>query len=107
MYAVVELKGHQYIVQEGDTITIDNVNLDEGSQMMIDTVLLTFDEKWEKVIVGTPHIVKAKVECLVHKNQKWEKMRITKFKNKNRYHRTIGFRPHQTLLQIKKIIIDG
>lgn len=107
MYAVVELKGHQYIVQEGDIITVDNVNLDEGSNMTIDTVLLAFDEKGTKVIVGAPHIAKAKVECLVHKNQKWEKMRITKFKNKNRYQRTIGFRPHQSLLHIKKIIIDG
>ena len=107
MYAVVELKWHQYIVQEGDTITVDNVNLDEGSKMTIDTVLLTFDEKGEKVVVGTPHVAKAKVECLVDKNQKWDKMRIIKFKNKNRYQRTIGFRAHQSLLQIKKIIIDG
>jgi ribosomal protein L21 len=29
MYAVIELKGHQYIVQEGDTITVDNVDLNE------------------------------------------------------------------------------
>lgn len=107
MYAVVELKGHQYIVQEGDTITVDNVDLDEGSKMTIDTVLLTFDEKWEKVTVGAPHVAKAKVECIVEKNQKGDKMRIIKFKNKNRYTRTIGFRPHQSLLQIKKIIIDG
>ena len=72
MYAVVELKGHQYIVQEWDTITIDNVNLDEGSKMIIDTVLLIFDEKWEKVNLGTPYLAKVKVECIVDKNQKWE-----------------------------------
>ncbi|HBB04392.1 TPA: hypothetical protein DCZ39_05895 [Patescibacteria group bacterium] len=29
MYAVVEVKGHQYIVQEGDVIVVDNVDLDE------------------------------------------------------------------------------
>ncbi len=107
MYAVVELKWHQYILQEGDTITVDNVDLDEGSKMTIDTVLLAFDDKGDKVIVGAPYITKAKVECIVSKNQKGEKMRIIKFKRKNRYQRTIGFRPHQSLLDIKKIEING
>jgi len=107
MYAVIELKWHQYIVQEGDTITVDNVDLDEGAKLTIDTVLLAFDDKGEKVIVGTPYIAKAKVECVVSKNQKGEKIRIIKFKRKNRYQRTIGFRPHQSLLDIKKIEING
>lgn len=107
MYAVVELKGHQYIVQEWDIITVDNVDLDEWAKMTVDTVLLTFDDKGEKVIVGTPYIAKAKVECVVTKNQKWEKIRVIKFKRKNRYQRTIGFRPYQSLLEIKKIDING
>lgn len=107
MYAVVELKGHQYIVQEGDTITVDTVDLDEGAKMTIDKVLLAFDDKADKVIVGAPYIAKAKVECVVSKNQKGEKIRIIKFKRKNRYQRTIGFRPHQSLLDIKKIDING
>ena len=107
MYAVVELKGHQYIVQEGDTITVDNVDLDEGEKMTIDTVLLAFDDKGEKVIVGTPYLAKAKVECVVAKHQKGDKIRIIKFKRKNRYQRTIGFRAHQSLLDIKKIEING
>lgn len=107
MYAVIELKGHQYIVQEGDTITVDNVDLNEWEKITIDTVLLAFDAKWEKVIIGKPHIAKAKVECIVEKNQKWDKIRVIKFRRKNRYQRTIGFRPHQSLLTIKKITLDG
>ena len=107
MYAVVELKGHQYIVQEGDTITVDNVGLDEWAKMTIDNVLLAFDDKGDKVVLGAPYIAKAKVECVVSKNQKGEKIRIIKFKRKNRYQRTIGFRAHQSLLDIKKITING
>lgn len=107
MYAVIELKGHQYIVQEGDTITVDTVGLDEGEKITVDTVLLAFDDKGEKVIVGAPYIAKSKVECVVAKNQKGEKIRVIKFKRKNRYQRTIGFRPHQSLLTINKIEING
>jgi large subunit ribosomal protein L21 len=75
--------------------------------MTIDTVLLTFDDKGDKVVVGTPYVAKAKVECVVAKNQKGEKVRIIKFKRKNRYQRTIGFRQSQSLLDIKKIDING
>ncbi len=107
MYAVVELKGHQYIVKEGDTITVDNVDLPEWEKMNVDKVLLAFDDKWDKVIIGAPYIAKANVECIVAKNQKWDKIRVIKFKRKNRYTRTIGFRPHQSLLEIKKINING
>ncbi len=107
MYAVVEVKWHQYIVQEGDIITVDSVDLDEWAKMTIDKVLLAFDDKGAKVIVGTPYIAKAKVECVVKANQKGEKIRVIKFKRKNRYQRTIGFRAHQSLLDIKKIDING
>lgn len=107
MYAVVELKGHQYIVKEGDTIIVDNVDLPEWETMNVDKVLLAFDDTGEKVIIGAPYIAKATVECLVTKNQKGDKIRVIKFKRKNRYTRTIGFRPHQSILDIKKINING
>ncbi|MEI7558750.1 MAG: 50S ribosomal protein L21 [bacterium] len=57
--------------------------------MTIDKVLLVFDEKGEKVILGTPYLPKAKVECVIDKHQKGDKIRIIKFKRKNRYQRTI------------------
>ncbi len=106
MYAVVELKGHQYIVQEGDTITVDAVDLQEWATLSVDKVLMTFDEKGTKVTIGTPYIEKAKVECELVQHQKADKIRIIKFKRKNRYQRTIGFRAHQSLLTIKKITIN-
>ncbi|MBU0626417.1 bL21 family ribosomal protein [Patescibacteria group bacterium] len=34
-------------------------------------------------------------------------MRVIKFRRKNRYTRTIGFRPHQTVLNIKKLTFNG
>jgi len=38
--------------------------------MNIDTVLLTFTEKGDKVVVGAPYVPKTTVECVVSKNQK-------------------------------------
>lgn len=107
MYAVIELKWHQYIVREGDTITVDKLDLAEGEKLTVDKILLAFDEKAEKVIVGNPYIAKANVECVVKANQKGEKVRIIKFRRKNRYQRTMWFRAHQSLLDIKKISLNG
>lgn len=106
MYAVISLQGHQYIVQEGDKIVVDKLDLEDGKTLNVDQVLAVFDDKAEKVVVGAP-TVKAKVTCEVIKSQKWEKMHVIKFKRKNRYTRTIGFRPHQTVLDIKKIEVHG
>ncbi len=106
-YAIVQIQGHQYIIKQWDSITVDLVDQEEKSNLTVDTVLLAFDEKGEKVIVGTPYIPKSKVEFTITKNQQWDKMRVTKFKRKNRYQRTIGFRPQQSVLEVKKIEIHG
>lgn len=103
MYAVIGLNWHQYIVTEGDSIVVDSLDVEEGKKIEVKEVLSVFDEKGEKVLVGNPYLEKASVTCEVTVHQKWDKMRITKFKRKNRYQRTIGFRPKQTVLHIKKI----
>lgn len=103
MYAVICLKGHQYIVSEGDSIIVDAMDTQEGSEIEIKEVLSVFDEKADKVLVGAPYLAKAHVLCKVVSDQQGDKLRITKFKRKNRYQRIIGFRPQQTVLEIKKI----
>ncbi|MDD3263120.1 MAG: 50S ribosomal protein L21 [Candidatus Absconditabacteria bacterium] len=103
MYAVIGLNGHQYIVTEGDSIVIDSLDVEEGKKIEVKEVLSVFDEKAEKVLVGNPYLEKISVTCEVSAHQKGDKMRVTKFKRKNRYQRTIGFRPKQTVLNIKKI----
>ena len=106
MYAVVEFKGHQHIVKEGDLLTVDLVDAAEGEKVTLDKVLLAFDDKGDKVIVGTPY-VKGHVEVEVQKHQQGEKVRTIKFQRKTRYQRTIGSRAKQTVLLIKKVQIDG
>jgi ribosomal protein L21 len=51
MYAVIQLQGHQYIVQEGDTIVVDTMDLEDGKKVDVDQVLAVFDDKAEKVVV--------------------------------------------------------
>lgn len=106
MYAVIEFKWHQYIVNEGLELVIDHTEWDEKSKLDITDVLAVFDEKWEKVLVGKPFVAGAKVVCELGETSKWEKVHVLKFKRKNRYERNFGFRPLQTVLKIKKIQLD-
>ncbi|MBP7841635.1 50S ribosomal protein L21 [Patescibacteria group bacterium] len=106
MYAVVALQGHQYIVQEGDTIVVDHIDSDE-KKMSVDTVLAVFTADGATVQVGAPFVAKATVTFDVGESRKGEKITVTKFKIKNRYQRTLGFRPMQTVLTVKGIALNG
>ncbi len=104
MYAVINLQGHQYIVNEGLELKVDKLDLEEGKKMTIDTVLAVFDEAGESVKVGKPYVEGAKVEVTAGATAKGTKVDVLKFKRKNRYSRRIGFRPTETVLTINKIV---
>ena len=106
MYAVVAFKGHQRLVQEGDTLVVDAVDLEKDEKIELDRVLLLFDAAGDPVYIGTPTVPGAKVSATVVSNQKGDKIRVIKFQGKKRYKRTKGFRPHQTTLSINKISVS-
>ena len=107
MYAVVELQGHQYIVSKDMEIVVDKIADESAKKLDVDKVLLVFDEKGENVIVGKPFIDNAKVIFDVVEFKKGDKIKVLKFKNKNRYQRIYGHRSHQTVLKVKDIKFNG
>lgn len=104
MYAVIELKGHQYIVNEGLELTVDSFGEEAGKKSEITNVLAVFDEVGDTVKVGHPYVEWAKVEITVGETSKGTKVDIVKFKRKTRYERHRGFRPTETVLTINKIV---
>jgi large subunit ribosomal protein L21 len=107
MYAVICLKWHQYIVNEWLELTVDNIEWNPWDKIEIQEVIATFDQEWKDVKVGTPTIEKAKVLAEIIETKKWKKVKVVKFKRKNRYERNIWFRPLQTTLKINKIQANG
>lgn len=105
MFAVVEIKWHQYIVKSWDEIVVDNVWSDLENDFTIDKVCAIFDEKWEDVKLWNPYLENANVLFKVLENKKWDKIKVLKFKRKNRYQKIQWFRPHQTVLKVDKINI--
>lgn len=102
MYAVVELQWHQYIVSQNNELVVDSVDLEVGKSFDVD-VLALFNEDGSKISLGTPLVKWATVSFEVKSHQRWEKIRVVKFKRKNRYERNFWHRSYQTILTVTSI----
>lgn len=76
-YAVIQLQGKQFLVQEGDEFLVDQLGQEAGSKLEISDVLLLVNDKERKV--GQPLVTGAKVSCELVSNQKGEKIRVAKY----------------------------
>ena len=99
-YAVIKTGGKQYKVSEGDVIEIDRVVGKDGKISFAEVLLLVNDGN---VKVGKPFLTGDKVEGKILEDLRGEKIRVSKFKSKVRYRRTVGFRAALTKVQIEKI----
>ena len=101
-YAIIQITGKQFKVSEGDTITTDRItDKTVGEIMTVNDVLLIADEK--SSTVGTPTVSGAEVTLEVVEHAKGEKIRVSKYKSKSKYRKTMGHRQLQTYLKVIKI----
>ena len=96
MKAIFETGGKQYYVSEGDTIFVEKLDAEVGSDITFDKVLFVNGQ------AGNPY-VDAKVVCTVEKHGKNKKIKVYKYNQKKNYHRTQGHRQPYTKVVIKKI----
>lgn len=101
MYAVIVTGGKQYKVSEGDTIFIEKLEVEEGSTVTFDQVLMAADG--ENVKVGAPTVEGATVEAKVVKNGKAKKIYVFKMKRKKNERSKKGHRQPYTKIEITKI----
>lgn len=101
MYAVIETGGKQYKVSEGDVIFVEKLDVEAGSTVNIDKVLVVADNG--DIKVGAPYVDGASVEASAVKNGKDKKIIVYKYKPKKGYHKKQGHRQPYTKLEIKKI----
>ena len=100
-YAVVLVGGKQYKVTEGSLLELESLKLKTNDPYTFDTVLLVAGEGSRAI--GAPHVAGATVSATVVDTKKGTKIRVSKYKAKVRYRRTIGFRPVVTTVKIDKI----
>ena len=100
-YAIVESGGKQYKAVPGSTIEVDRLPHAEGTELVLDNVLLVADD--DKILVGTPTVEGAKVKATVVEHFKGRKVLVFKYIPRERYRRRHGHRQQYTRLHIDAI----
>jgi len=105
VFAVVKTGGKQYKVRVGETIDVEKLAVDTGTQVRLDEVLLASNDG--AVAYGRPMIDGAVVTARVVRQYKGPKLIVFKYKSKSRYRRRTGHRQQLTQLFVQTIDIPG
>lgn len=101
MYAIVDIAGQQFKVEEGNKIYVHRLKNEVGSSVSFDKVLLT--DKDGAVNVGSPYISGATVNAKVLEHLKGNKVIVFKKKKHKGYDKKNGHRQYLTQIQIESI----
>lgn len=100
MYAIVEIAGLQYKVEQDQQLYVNRLKGDEGSNITFDRVLLTDNGNIE---VGAPVIDGISVEAKIVEHLKGDKVIVFKKKRRKGYRKKGGHRQHLTKIEIVSI----
>jgi len=100
MYAVILTGGKQYRIAQGDTLRVEKLEADVGSDITFDNILLLGDSDGIKVGAALKG-VKVKAKVVAHGRH--EKVKIIKFRRRKHHMKRQGHRQHYTEIQITGI----
>jgi len=101
VYAVIKSGGKQYRVAEGDVIRMEKLDIDAGSEVEFNDVLLVKTD--EQTYVGQPVVEGAAVKGVIEEIGLSDKVIVYKFKRRKMYRRTRGHRQHYSDVRIDTI----
>ena len=105
MYAIVEIAGKQFKVNQNQKLFVNRLSEKEGSKVSCDKVFLYDDGG--KVSIGEPSISGVSVEAKVLSHLKDDKIIVFKKKRRKGYRVKNGHRQALTELLIEKILVNG
>ena len=101
MYAIIEVNGKQYKVEEGKYIDVDHLGLEKDASVEFDKVLAVSKDGNQKF--GTPYISNAKVTGKLVENFQGDKVIAYKYLKRKDSHKKKGHRALLSRVAIEKI----
>ena len=101
MYAIVNIAGQQFKVQNNDNLFVHRLDAEEGASLEFNEVLLIDNDG--SIKVGAPTVSGAKITAKVLMHQKGDKVLIFKKKRRKGYQKLNGHRQQFTKIQIENI----
>ena len=102
MFAIVEINGQQFKVEEGQEIFVHQINEEEGEAVTLDQVLLIDNDG--KTSIGTPMLDSASVKATILEHRKGDKVIVFKKKRRKGYKVKNGHRQHFTKIKVDSIV---
>jgi len=102
MKATIKTQGQQYLVTEGDILTVHRFpNTEKGNTVTIKDVLATGEG--ESFRVGTPTLAGASVTATILENKRGRKIVVFKKNKRKGYERKQGHRQELSVIKIDSI----
>jgi large subunit ribosomal protein L21 len=95
----------QYLVHEGETVTVPLLSAEPGSSLKLDDVLTVRTETGLRF--GRPRVPDATVEATVLDHIRADKVTTFKFTRRENYRRRKGHRQGLTRIRVTKIACEG
>ena len=105
MYAIVEIKGKQYKVEKGETISVDLINAEKDAAFADVNILLLKDAD-NKIQVGTPYLSNVSVDLKVIEHYKDKKVKVVRYKPNAGYIVRRGHRQNYTKLSVEDLKVS-
>ncbi|MEM8897145.1 MAG: 50S ribosomal protein L21 [Bacteroidota bacterium] len=103
MYAIVNIKGFQFKVEEGQELYVNRLEQEEGDSVTFEEVLLLDNDG--SVSVGKPLVAGASVSAKVVEHVKDNKVIVFKKKRRKGYRVKNGHRQHLSKIEIESITV--
>lgn len=97
-FAIISTGSKQYLVKDGDVISVELLGKEKGDKVNFENVLLTADG--DTVKVGAPTVSGAKISGEVLENGRAAKKVVMKYRQKSRYYKKKGHRQPYTKVKI-------
>lgn len=101
MYAVIKTGGKQYRVSEGDVLKVEKLDVEQGSTIDFDEVLMVANG--DDIKIGAPVVEGSKVSATIEEHGRGKKIEIIKFKRRKHHMKRMGHRQAYTKLKITGI----
>jgi len=102
MQAIVKIGSSQYLVSPGQELLVNLLNFKDKTGSLDQVMLVQNDQD---LILGKPYIPNCYINIEILDQVKGDKVRVSKYKAKSRYRRTIGFRSKLNKVLIKDIVL--
>lgn len=102
MFAIVKSGTHQYKAMVGGELVIERLPQEIGAQIELADVYLMADG--DEIVVGQPTVTGARVRATILEEFRGPKIRIFKYKPKERYRRRQGHRQTYMRLRVDEIV---